>query len=90
MDPMAPDHRRKEPGKFTRREFEGRVERVCRLMTRERLDGLQVTSETNVEYLSGFTSQFAWNTPALPWYFLLHRNGRGGGLPGGTGDDRCP
>lgn len=46
-------------------------------MTREKLDGLLVTSETNVEYLSGFTTQFAWNTPARPWYFLLHRNGRG-------------
>jgi Xaa-Pro aminopeptidase len=67
----------KEPGKFTRREFEHRVERACRLMTREKLDGLLVTSETNVEYLSGFTTQFAWNTPARPWYFLLHRNGRG-------------
>lgn len=77
MNAMTPDHRRKEPGRFTRREFEARVERACRLMTRDRLDGLLVTSETNVEYLSGFTTQFAWNTPARPWYFLLHRNGRG-------------
>jgi Xaa-Pro aminopeptidase len=46
-------------------------------MTREKLDGILVTSETNVEYLSGFTTQFAWNTPARPWYFLLRRNGRG-------------
>ncbi len=46
-------------------------------MTRDRLDALLVTAETNVEYLSGFTTQFAWNTPARPWYFLLHRNGRG-------------
>ena len=46
-------------------------------MTREKLDGLLVTSETNVEYLSGFTTQFAWNTPSRPWYFVLPRNGRG-------------
>jgi Xaa-Pro aminopeptidase len=72
--------RRPEPGKFTHREFEGRVERACRLMTREKLDGVLVTSETNVEYLSGFTTQFAWNTPARPWYFLLRRNGRGVGV----------
>ena len=74
---MTATDRRKAPGKFTRREFEHRVERACKLMTREKLDGLLVTSETNVEYLSGFTTQFAWNTPARPWYFLLHRNGRG-------------
>jgi Xaa-Pro aminopeptidase len=74
---MTATDRRKAPGKFTRREFEHRVERACKLMTRDKLDGLLVTSETNVEYLSGFTTQFAWNTPARPWYFLLHRNGRG-------------
>lgn len=74
---MTATDRRKAPGRFTRREFERRVERACRLMTREKLDGLLVTSETNVEYLSGFTTQFAWNTPARPWYFLLRRNGRG-------------
>jgi len=70
--------RRNAPaGKFTRREFDLRVERACRLMTRERLDALLLTSETNVEYLSGFTTQFAWNTPSRPWYFVLPRNGRG-------------
>jgi Xaa-Pro aminopeptidase len=67
----------REPGKFTRSEFERRVERACELMTRDKLDGILVTSETNVEYLSGFTTQFAWNTPTRPWYFLLRRNGRG-------------
>ncbi len=73
---MRPADHRPEPGRFTRREFERRVERACRLMTHESLDGLLVTSETNVEYLSGFTTQFAWNTPTRPWHFLLRRNGR--------------
>ena len=45
-------------------------------MTRQELDALLVTSETNVEYLSGFTTQFAWNTPSRPWYFVLPRTGR--------------
>jgi Xaa-Pro aminopeptidase len=74
---MRLEESRREPGNFTKREFERRVERACELMTRERLDAVLVTSETNVEYLSGFTTQFAWNTPARPWYFLLRRNGRG-------------
>lgn len=77
---MNPGDHHPGPGRFTRREFEQRIERACRLMTRESLDGLLVTSETNVEYLSGFTTQFAWNTPTRPWYFLLRRNGRGLGV----------
>jgi Xaa-Pro aminopeptidase len=61
---------------FTRAEFERRVERVRALMTEARLDALLVTSEPNMEYLAGFTTQFAWNTPTRPWYFVLPRVGR--------------
>lgn len=58
---------------FSRAEFEGRVERARALMTKERLDGIVVCSEPNLEYLSGFITQFARNTPTRPWYFLLAR-----------------
>jgi Xaa-Pro aminopeptidase len=44
-------------------------------MTEEALDGLMVTSEANMEYLAGFATQFAWNTPSRPWYFVLPRVG---------------
>lgn len=71
---------KRELPKFTRKEFEQRVERARRLMTREKLDGLLVTSEANVEYLSGFTTQFAWNTPTRPWYFVLPRSGKPAGV----------
>jgi Xaa-Pro aminopeptidase len=67
---------RREPPKFTRKEFEYRVERARVLMTREKLDALLVTAEANVEYLSGFITQFAWNTPTRPWYFVLERTGK--------------
>lgn len=60
---------------FARQEFDQRIERARRLMTRERLDALLLTSEQNLEYLSGFTTQFAWNTPTRPWYFLVPRTG---------------
>ncbi len=66
--------RRELPG-FTRGEFEDRIERARRLMTVHKLDGLLLTSESNVEYLSGFTTQFAWNTPTRPWYFVVPRKG---------------
>jgi Xaa-Pro dipeptidase len=65
---------RELPG-FSRAEFEARVERARALMTEEQLDGVVVCSEPNLEYLSGFTTQFAWNTPTRPWYFVLPRTG---------------
>ena len=46
--------RRREVAKFSRKEFEQRIKRARKIMTREKLDGLLVTSEANVEYLSGF------------------------------------
>lgn len=72
--------RRREPAEFTRREFENRVERARALMVREKLDGILVTSEMNLEYLSGFTTQFAWNTPTRPWYFVLPLKGQAVGI----------
>jgi len=66
---------RREVAKFTAGEFERRVERARRLMTEEKLDGIMVTSEPNLEYLSGFVTQFAWASPTRPWYFVLPRVG---------------
>ncbi|MBM3597078.1 MAG: aminopeptidase P family protein [Alphaproteobacteria bacterium] len=70
-----PVKKRRELPPFTRDEFEHRTERARALMTRERLDAMLITSEANIEYLAGFTTQFAWNTPTRPWYFLLPREG---------------
>ncbi|MCK6454403.1 MAG: aminopeptidase P family N-terminal domain-containing protein, partial [Alphaproteobacteria bacterium] len=72
---MIAPRRRREPAEFTAKEFENRVERARALMTREKLDGILLTSEMNLEYLSGFVTQFAWNTPTRPWYFVLPRVG---------------
>lgn len=60
---------------FSRAEFEHRVERARTLMTRHKIDGMLVCSEVNLEYLAGFRTQFAWNTPTRPWYFVLPRVG---------------
>lgn len=65
---------------FAPAEFEARVERARRLMTEERLDAVVVTSEPNLEYLSGFVTQFAWASPTRPWYFLLPRRGEALGV----------
>lgn len=78
--------RRPELADFPRAEFEARVTRACALMTAAELDGVLVTSEANLEYLSGFTTQFAWNTPTRPWYFLLGRDGSAVGVIPEIGD----
>jgi Xaa-Pro dipeptidase len=70
---------RKTPGEvrpFTRREFANRIERARRLMTSERLDGVLVSSEVHLEYLSGFRTVFSWNSPSRPWYFIVPRVGQ--------------
>ncbi|MDH3688394.1 MAG: Xaa-Pro peptidase family protein [Gammaproteobacteria bacterium] len=68
--------KRREVAEFTEVEFETRVERARKFMTRERLDAMLLTSEANLEYMSGFSTQFAWNTPSRPWYFIMPRIGR--------------
>ena len=68
---MTAKHR-EVPG-FGAAEFAARVERARALMTEEKLDGIMVTSEPNLEYLSGFMTQFAWASPTRPWYFVLPR-----------------
>src|ERR1700731_4056210 len=70
---------REVPG-FTAAELGQRVERARALMTQERLDGILVTSPPNLEYLSGFVTQFAWSSPTRPWYFVLPREGEAVGV----------
>ncbi len=61
---------------FSRAELEERFERARALMTKARLDAMVLTSEPNLEYMSGFATQFAWNTPTRPWYLVVPRLGR--------------
>jgi len=65
----------REVAPFTEAEFAARIERARMLMTEAELDGIMVTSEPNLEYLSGFVTQFAWASPTRPWYFVLPREG---------------
>lgn len=76
----------REVPKFNRAEFEHRIERARNVMTEHQLDGLMVTSEANLEYLSGFMTQFAWNSPSRPWYFVVPRVGDAVAVIPETGD----
>ena len=76
----------REVPKFNRAEFEHRIERARKAMTEHKLDGVMVTSEANLEYLSGFMTQFAWNSPSRPWYFVVPREGDAVAVIPETGD----
>ena len=56
---------------FSISEFHERVERMREAMRFHELDAVLLTSEANVEYLSGFWTLFAWNSLSRPWYFIL-------------------
>ena len=71
--------------RFTRAEFEDRAERARKLMTRAKLDGMMLTAEANMEYLSGFTSQFPAASPSRPWYFVFPQVGKPVGVIPTTG-----
>lgn len=60
---------------FDQAEFEHRIERARRAMEDNRLDAIVVSSEANLEYLSGMVTQFAWVTPTRPFYFVVPRDG---------------
>jgi Xaa-Pro aminopeptidase len=70
----------RELPRFTAAEFAHRVERAQKLMTEQKLDGMLLSVEQNIEYLSGFISQFPWSSPSRPWYFVIDRDGNGTGI----------
>ena len=75
-----PETKRPAVGIFTRQEFERRAERARKLMTKFKLDAMLVSSEPNIEYLSGFMCPFPWTSPSRPWHFLLPRVGEPVGI----------
>lgn len=59
---------------FTPSEFEIRVERAQRIMRRNELDAIFVTTPPNVRYFTGFDSQF-WESPTRPWFVVVPLSG---------------
>lgn len=55
---------------FPDSEFERRAAQTQRMMHRERLDALLLTTEPEVRYYSGFLSQF-WESPTRPWFLIV-------------------
>lgn len=59
---------------FPRAEYEARLSRAQALMTAQELDGLLLTTAPNLQYFSGFATQF-WESPTRPWFLILPREG---------------
>ncbi len=65
--------RRKAPPKFSRQEYEARIERARALMAEAKLDAILVTAQPNLPYFSGAELPIAWESPTRPWHLLVPR-----------------
>ena len=60
---------------FTDDEFQQRTERAQVAMQTEEIDLLLLTTEPEVRYFSGFSTQF-WQSPTRPWFLLVPISGK--------------
>ena len=60
---------------FSLAEFEQRMAAAQSLMRELNLDGMLLTTETNVRYFSGYFTQF-WQSPTRPWFLILPATGK--------------
>ena len=56
-------------------EFEHRTWRAQRLMARDNLDALLLSTEPEVRWFTGFFSQF-WTSPTRPWFAVVPAEGK--------------
>ncbi len=63
------------PRGFEQAEFEGRMDRVQRVMRAQDIDAILLTMEPEVRYFTGFHTQF-WESPTRPWYTVLPAIGK--------------
>ena len=59
---------------FERTEFEARLAAVQAGMLSKDFDALLLTTEPEVRYFTGFTTQF-WQSPTRPWYVIVPQQG---------------
>ena len=60
-----------DPGRgFPVSEFEARLSRAQAAMAKTGLDGLFLTTETEIRYFTGFLTRF-WLSPTRPWFLVV-------------------
>jgi len=60
---------------FSSSEFESRVNRAQRLMRKQNIQALLLTTEPEFRYFSGFLTQF-WQSPTRPWFLVVPMLGK--------------
>ena len=60
---------------FTVNEYENRLESIQKLMFEAKMDAILLTTQVDIEYYTGFKSQF-FQSPTRPWYVLIPSSGK--------------
>ena len=51
-------------------EYENRLSKIQELMFESKMDAILLTTQVDIEYYTGFKSQF-FQSPTRPWYVLI-------------------
>ena len=60
---------------FSNLEFEERASKAQKIMHKQQLDAIFVTTPQNIRYFTGFDSQF-WESPTRPWFVIVPNEGK--------------
>ena len=60
---------------FVVSEYERRLENIQKLMFESKMDAILLTTQVDIEYYTGFKSQF-FQSPTMPWYVLIPSSGK--------------
>ena len=60
---------------FAVSEYERRLENIQKLMFESKMDAILLTTQVDIEYYTGFKSQF-FQSPTRPWYVLIPSSGK--------------
>jgi len=58
---------------FIKAEYENRLAKIQKLMVSERMDAILLTTQVDIEYYTGFKTQF-FESPTRPWFVLIPLN----------------
>ena len=56
-------------------EYENRLDNIQRLMQSQKMDAILLTTQVDIEYYTGFKTQF-FQSPTRPWYVLIPSNNK--------------
>jgi Xaa-Pro aminopeptidase len=55
---------------FVQKEYENRLSKIQKLMFKEGMDAILLTTQVDIEYYTGFKTQF-FESPTRPWFVLI-------------------